>query len=54
MNMLMGVEMNRPSRLSVDVDFDDGDTWRARLHGRANRVLTGSLNVPPEEQARPH
>src|SRR6266545_1634794 len=39
----MGVEMGRPSRLSVTWDFADGRPTLARLRGFADLVLTGEL-----------
>lgn len=48
LNMTMGVEMGRPSRLSVDITFNGERAVRARLRGRASRVLTGSLDIPPD------
>lgn len=47
MNMLMGVEMGRPSRLTVQVDFEPDRPARARLHGYATRVLTGTIDLSP-------
>jgi len=44
----MGVEMQRPGRLSVKLDFDTEGTDRAvlaRLHGYAIRVLTGTIET---------
>ena len=42
----MGIEMGRPSRLSVDLDFADGRPAVARLWGFADRVLTGEITAP--------
>src|SRR6266540_1814812 len=39
----MGVEMGRPSRLSVTLDFADGRPTLARLRGFSDRVLAGEL-----------
>jgi PhzF family phenazine biosynthesis protein len=48
LRMLMGVEMQRPGRLSVKLDFDAEGTDRAvlaRLHGYGTRVLTGTIET---------
>jgi trans-2,3-dihydro-3-hydroxyanthranilate isomerase len=42
----MGIEMGRPSRLSVHLDFADGRPAVARLLGFADRVLTGEITAP--------
>jgi PhzF family phenazine biosynthesis protein len=42
----MGVEMGRPSLLSVHVDFDGSQPSIARLLGRARLVLTGRILLP--------
>lgn len=51
--MHMGIEMGRPSRLSVDLDFDGDRAVLARLYGRATRVLTGTLDAPFESHTHP-
>jgi hypothetical protein len=42
----MGIEMGRPSQLSVDLDFAGGRPAVARLQGVADRVLTGQITAP--------
>lgn len=48
LQMLMGVEMGRPSQLGVNLDFHPEHPDRAvlaRLHGYASRVLTGTIEA---------
>ena len=40
----MGMEMGRPSRLMVDLDFTGGKPTLARLRGSADRVLAGQIS----------
>jgi trans-2,3-dihydro-3-hydroxyanthranilate isomerase len=47
----MGVEMGRPSRLSVQVEFSGTRATSARLWGTAERVLAGRLTRMPEAAA---
>ena len=42
----MGVEMGRPSLLSVQVDFDGSRPTAARLLGRSRLVLAGRVVIP--------
>src|SRR6266705_1501440 len=42
----MGVEMGRPSLLSVQVDFDGSRPSAARLLGRSRLVLAGRVVIP--------
>jgi trans-2,3-dihydro-3-hydroxyanthranilate isomerase len=42
----MGVEMGRPSRLLVRMDFEERQPSMARLLGSARRVLAGRLEPP--------
>lgn len=41
----MGVEMGRPSRLTVDLDFTDGQPVLARLRGAADQILAGQISA---------
>jgi trans-2,3-dihydro-3-hydroxyanthranilate isomerase len=42
----MGVEMGRPSLLSVQVDFDGSRTTAARVLGRSRLVMAGRVVIP--------
>lgn len=46
MEMTMGVEMGRPSRLTARMDFDGDRAVRAHVHGYSTRVLTGTVDAP--------
>lgn len=48
LTMRMGIEMGRPSHLSVQMDFRDGRAFLARLRGESRRVLTG--HIDPEHR----
>jgi PhzF family phenazine biosynthesis protein len=49
--MRMGIEMGRPSRLAVELDFHQGQPVLARLRGQSWRVLAGDID--PETEAPP-
>lgn len=42
----MGIEMGRPSRLTVDLDFTSSQAAFARVSGSADRVLAGQIGLP--------
>lgn len=45
LDMSMGVEMGRPSHLTVEVDFEGDRAVLARLRGYSTRVLSGEIHT---------
>ena len=45
LELQMGVEMGRPSRLDVELDFDADRAVLARLRGYSVRMLTGAIEA---------
>lgn len=50
MQVNMGIEMGRPSRLLVELDFTGGQARLARLRGYAEQILSGEIIASPNDR----